>query len=210
LGTLFVIMTERVHPLWYTPLLPLLFFLSSVASGVAMVVAGGTVSYWVFKRSLPQKLVGDLAKFIPWMMGVYGVIRLGELIYSGDILMLRYQNLFSVLFMIEFLVLVVVPIVLFAMPSVRESRGVSFFAAAMLLGGVFLNRFNIAWFTLRPVEGFSYFPSFSEIAIQVGVLSAIIIVYTLIGHYFPLFEGLYASEQKAPVSHEALQVQPAY
>lgn len=210
LGTLFVIMTERVNALWYTPMLPLLFFISSVAAGVAMVVAGGTVSYWVFKRSLPQQLISELARFIPWVMAIYGVIRVAELFYSGDITLLIHQNYYSVLYMIEFLVLVVVPIVLFSMKTVRDSRGVSFFAAAVLLGGIFLNRFDIAWFALQPMPGFTYFPSITEILIQVGVLAGVIFVYTLIGHYFPLFEGLYVSDERVPVPAEALQTSRAY
>ena len=205
LGTLFVIMTERVHPLWYTPLIPLFFFVSSVAAGLAMVVAGGTVSYWVFKRSLPQSLVAGLARFIPWVMGFYAVVRIAELVYSGDILLLRYQNFYSVLYLIEFVVLVVAPIILFAMKTVRESRGLSFFAAAVLLGGLFLNRFDVAWFALKPIPGYTYFPSVSEILIQAGVLSGIILVYTLVGHYFPLFEGLYVTEEKPAMAQDALQ-----
>ncbi|MGE5262515.1 MAG: NrfD/PsrC family molybdoenzyme membrane anchor subunit [Acidobacteriota bacterium] len=210
LGTLFVIMSERVHPLWYTSLLPLLFFISSVASGLAMVVAGGTVSYWVFKRSLPQKLVGDLAKFIPWIMLVYAGIKFGELIYSGDISYLTHRDMYSTLYLVEMLVGVAAPIILFALPQVRSSRAMSFFAAAMLLLGIFVNRFNVAWFSLKPVEGFSYFPSFSEIAIQVGVISAIIFVYTLVGHYFPLFEGLAPTEEIERAKSEAYGLGHAY
>ncbi|HEY6073244.1 MAG TPA: Ni/Fe-hydrogenase cytochrome b subunit, partial [Anaerolineales bacterium] len=210
LGTLFVIMSERVHPLWYTSLLPLLFFISSVASGLAMVVAGGTVSYWVFKRSLPQKLVGDLAKFIPWIMLVYAAIKFGELIYSGDISYLTHRDMYSTLYLLEMLVGVAAPIILFALPQVRSSRAMSFFAAALLLLGIFVNRFNVAWFSLKPVEGFSYFPSFSEIAIQVGVISAIIFVYTLVGHYFPLFEGLAPTEEIERAKSEAYGLGHAY
>lgn len=210
LGTLFVIMTQRVQPLWYTSIIPLLFFISSVAAGLAMVVAGGTVSYWVFKRSLPQKLVADLSGFIPWVLAVYGVIRIGELIYSRDLVLLSNQNLYSELYIIELMLLVAAPIVLFSIQSVRESREVSFFAAVVLLAGIFLNRFDMAWFALKPIPGYTYFPSFSEIAILVGVVSGVILVYTLIGHYFPLFEGLYVAEEEPSVSQETLQVKHAY
>src|SRR5512142_912848 len=125
LGTLFVIMSERVNALWYTTLMPLLFFISSVAAGLALVIAGGTVSYWVFKRSLPQCLIGGLARLVPPILLLYGMIRVGELVYSGDILLLMHQNMYSVLYITEFLLLVVVPITLFSMKTVRESRGLS-------------------------------------------------------------------------------------
>ncbi len=210
LGTLFVIMSERVHPLWYTPLVPLLFFISSIAAGLAMVVAGGTVSYWVFKRSLDQRLVGKLGKFIPWVIGIYAVIRLGELVYSGEAGQIFDSGMYGVLFYSELLIGVAVPMVLFSFERVRESRTLSFVAAAFLLLGIFLNRFDIAWFAQRPVPGFSYFPSLLELAIQVGVLSAIILVYTLVGHYFPLFEGLKRTEEIGEVQPEGAQLRHAY
>ncbi len=190
LGTLFVIMSERVNALWYTTLMPLLFFISSVAAGLALVIAGGTVSYWVFKRSLPQRLIGGLARLVPPILVLYGLIRVGDLVYRGDLVLLMHQNIYSVLYITEFMLLVIVPIVLFSMKGVRESRGLSFFAATILLIGVFMNRFDVAWWTVSPVAGYSYFPSITEIMVQAGVLSACVFVYTLVGHYFPLFEGL--------------------
>ncbi len=210
LGTLFVIMSERVHPLWYTPIVPLLFFVSSIAAGLAMVVAGGTMSYWVFKRSLSQELVGDLAKFIPWIIGLYAIIKFVELGFSGELSLVWRSGWFSMLFVAELLIGVVGPIVLFSLKSVRSSRGWSFFGAALLLLGIFMNRFDVAWFGLMGVPGYSYLPSLVEIAIQVGVLSAIVLVYTLVGHYLPLFEGLLRTAEPAQAEPEAVQLQPAY
>ncbi len=210
LGTLFVIMSERVHPLWYTSLVPLLFFISSIAAGLAMVVAGGTVSYWVFKRSLDQKLVAKLGQFIPWIMGLYAAIRLGELVYAGEAALIFGSGMYGVLFYSEMLIGVAVPIVLFSFGRVRESRTLSFVAAAFLLFGIFMNRFDIAWFAQRPMEGFSYFPSLVELSIQVGVVSAIILVYTLVGHYLPLFEGLRRTEEVVEEQREGVQLGHAY
>ncbi len=195
LGTLFVIMSERVHPLWYTPIIPLLFFISSIAAGLAMVVAGGTLSYWVFKRSLSQELVGGLGKFIPWVLGVYAVIKLGELVYIGETGMIFSSGVYSALFLTEMIVGVLIPIVLFALRGVRASRAWSLVGAVTVLFGILLNRFDVAWFTLKPVPGYTYFPSLIEILIQIGVFAAIVFVYTLVGHYLPLFEGLAPVEQ---------------
>ncbi len=169
-----------------------------------MVIAGGTVSFWVFKRSLSQKLVGGLASFIPWILGVYLVIKFADLFAAGDPILT--SGGYSVLFLTEILIGVVVPIYLFSLKAVRESRGLCFVAAAFLLAGVFMNRFDVAWFSLSPAQGYSYFPSIAEILIQGGVISAIIVVYTLVGHYLPLFEELPTSEEV--VQQERLQLQP--
>ncbi len=206
LGTLFVVMTERVHPLWYTALIPLLFFVSSVAAGLAVVVAGGTVSYWVFKRSLSQNLVGELGRFIPWILGVYVIIKLGELAYVGELGLIFTSNVYSVLFNAELVIGALVPIAMFSTKLVRQSRTWSLIAAIAVLFGIFLNRFDAAWFALKPVSGYSYVPSLAEVAIQVGALAGIVFVYTLVGHYFPLFEGTLRREEATPV----LQPQHAY
>jgi Ni/Fe-hydrogenase subunit HybB-like protein len=59
-----------------------------------------------------------------------------------------------------------------------------------------MNRFDAAWFALRPIAGYTYFPSLPEILIQMGVICGIITVYTLVGHYLPLFEGTIRPEDE--------------
>lgn len=195
LGSLFVVMTERLHPLWYTPLVPVLFFVSSIAAGLAMVVAGATVSYWVFKRSLPQRLVADLSTFLPWILGLYLVLKFGELLWAGEVELLWTQGGYSMLFWTELIVGAMIPIVWFNLKRVYRSRLLSLMGAILVLGGIFLNRFDAAWFALRPVAGYTYIPSIAEILIQMGVICGIITVYTLVGHYLPLFEGTIRPEE---------------
>ena len=122
LGTLFVVMAQRVHPLWYTPIIPLLFFVSSIAAGLAMVIAGATVSFWVFKRSLDQKLVAGLARFVPWVLAVYLLIRLGDLFVEGKAGMLLTSGGYSVLYLVELMFGFVLPGILFSLKRVRENR----------------------------------------------------------------------------------------
>ncbi len=189
LGSLFVVMTERLHPLWHSPLIPVFFFISSLAAGLSMVVAGATVSYWVFKRTLPQKVVANLAWFIPWVLGGYLILKLGELMAVEELHYLFTLDRYSVLFWSELIIGVIIPLIMFSFSSVRNNRVLSLVAASLMLLGVFINRFSAAWWALSPVEGFRYLPSWQEIAIQVGVLSGAMLVYTLVGHYLPLFEG---------------------
>jgi len=69
--------------------------------------------------------------------------------------------------------------------------------AGLVLAGIFLNRFDATWFALKSVVGLSYTPHWMEIAIQVGVLSGAVLVYTLVGRYFPLFEGTIYPDEEA-------------
>lgn len=210
LGSLFVIMSERLHPLWYTPMIPLLFFISSIAAGLAMVIAGATVSYWVFKRSLPQHLVGNLAIYLPLVLGVYVLLKLGDLALSGEIALIWTSGVYSTLFISELVIGVFIPIIWFSLKRTRASRTLSLLGAILVLAGIFLNRFDAAWWGLKPVVGYSYLPSPIEIMIQVGAICWIITVYTLVGHYLPLFEGTVRREEESESSQPVLAPRHAY
>lgn len=188
LGTLFIIMSNRLHPLWYSMLLPVFFWISSIGSGVAMVIAGSTVSYWVFGRTLNQKLVEKLGRFIPWIMGVYLAAKIGDLFYANEQNLIFTSGKYSFLFLLEMIIGVVFPIVLFSIRKIRESRLGSLLSASCLILGITMNRFIASWWGMQPIEGYTYTPTIAEVLILAGVLSAVILVFTLVSRYFPIFE----------------------
>lgn len=188
LGTLFIVMSNRLHPLWYSMILPVFFWMSSIGSGLAMVIAGSTVSYWVFGRTLNQKLVEKLGRFIPWIMGVYLAAKVGELFYANEQNLIFTSGKFSFLFLLEMIIGVILPIVLFSIRKIRESRLASLLSASCLIIGVSINRFIASWWGMQPIEGYTYTPTIAEILILAGVLAAVILVFTLVSHFFPIFE----------------------
>ena len=188
LGTLFIVMSSRLHPLWYSLFLPVFFLISSLAAGLAMVISGAIISYWVFKRTLATKIIAELAWFIPWVLGIYLTLKLGELLITDELHILLTSGVYSVLFLTELIVGVILPIVLFSFKKVRESRVGALTAALMVLAGVVLNRFNASWLAIRPLTDEIYKPHWMEVAILVGVAASAILVYSLIAHYFPIFD----------------------
>ncbi|HML21956.1 MAG TPA: polysulfide reductase NrfD [Aggregatilinea sp.] len=196
LGTLFVIMSPRVHPLWYSMLLPVFFLVSSLAAGISMVLAGATVSYWLFGRSLKIKTLSQLSWFLPWILGFYLVLKFGELIIANELDLLTEGGRYTALFWTELIIGAAIPIMLFAMKQVRTSRAASLFGASLVLGGVILNRFDVTWFGMK-ASGASYTPHWMEVALLVGVLSGVVLVYSLIARYFPVYEETYAVERAA-------------
>ena len=200
LGTLFVVMSPRLHPLWHSMLLPVFFLISSLAAGLAMVISGAILSYWIFKRTLAENILAELAWFIPWILGVYLVLKLGELEITDELHLLFTSGMYSTLYLTE-LALLVVPIILFAMKRVRHSRGWSLIGAIFVLAGVVLNRFNASWFAIKPVAGEMYSPSWMEVAILIGVLATAVLAYSLIAHYFPLFEETIQVKHKSKIQH---------
>ena len=169
-------------------LLPVFFLISSFAAGISMVIAGATISYWLFGRSLRRRTIAKLGWFLPWILGFYLVLKFGELLIANELDLLFAGGPYTFLFWTEIIVGVMIPLVLFAFKQVRESRSASLFGAFLIMGGVILNRFDVTWFAMKPIPGESYSPHWMELAILMGVVAGIITVYSLVARYFPVYE----------------------
>lgn len=208
LGTMFVIMSPRLHPLWSSMLLPVFFLVSSFAAGISLVIAGATISYRLFGRSLKVKTLARLSWFLPWILGFYVVLKFGELIIANETDLLFSSGGYSVLFWAELIVGAFLPILLFAFKQVRYSRLFSLIGAFLIMGGVILNRFDVTWFAMAPVSGETYSPHWMEVAILVGVAAGLVLVYSLIARYFPVYDEVIGHDANAPQPRR-LHEQPA-
>jgi Ni/Fe-hydrogenase subunit HybB-like protein len=197
LGTMFVIMSPRLHALWSSMLLPVFFLVSSFAAGIALVIAGATISYRLFGRSLKTKTIARLGWFLPWILAFYLVLKFGELIIANELDLLFSSGVNSLLFWTEVIVGAVLPICLFAFRQARYSRLASMFGAFLIMGGVILNRFDVTWFAMAPVSGQTYTPHWMEVALVVGVVAGLVMVYSLVARYFPVYEETVAFQRKA-------------
>jgi Ni/Fe-hydrogenase subunit HybB-like protein len=208
LGTMFIILSPRLHPLWSSMLLPVFFLVSSLASGISLVIAGATVSYRLFGRSLKVKIIARLGWFLPWILAFYLVLKFGELVIANEWDLLFSSGSYSVLFWAEVILGAVIPIVLFAFKQVRTSRLASMLGAFFIIGGVILNRFDVTWFAMAPVNGQTYSPHWMEVAILVGVAAGLVLVYSLVARYFPVYEETLGTKS-TPASPQTLERKPA-
>jgi Ni/Fe-hydrogenase subunit HybB-like protein len=201
LGTMFVILSPRLHPLWSSMLLPVFFLISSLAAGISLVIAGATLSYWLFGRSLRIKTIAKLGWFLPWILAFYLVLKFGELLIAGELDLLFTSGIYSVLFWTEVIVGAVIPVILFAFKQVRSSRVASLLGAFLIMGGVVLNRFDVTWFGMAPVSGQTYTPHWMEVALLIGVVAGLVTVYSLIARYFPVYEETVSYEKRLTEAH---------
>jgi Ni/Fe-hydrogenase subunit HybB-like protein len=201
LGTLFVIMSTRLHPLWYSMLLPVFFLVSSLAAGIALVITGSIVSSRLFGRTLSPRVIEKLGWFMPWILGFYLALKLGELLLTEELDLLFNSGAYSVLFLVELTVGAVIPLILFSIKKVRLSRVGSLISALFVIAGIVINRFSTSWFAMTPVDGVLYSPSWMEVAILAGVGSGVLLVFTLVSRFFPVFK------ETAPVATR--EAQPA-
>ena len=198
LGALLLIQPAKLHPLWWTPLLPVLFFISAVVIGLAMILFESSLSSRYFKRGLEVHLLEKLARAIPFVLGLYLVVKFGQLAFAGNLHYLFTSGLMSDLFWTEILVGAVLPLVLFSLKKIRQSpHGLLFGSLAVLLGMI-LDRFNVSWFGVTHPNPLTYMPTFMgqvnyipsipEVALSVGIFSAGVLAFGLAVKYLNVFE----------------------
>ncbi|MFC2021115.1 NrfD/PsrC family molybdoenzyme membrane anchor subunit [Chloroflexota bacterium] len=188
LGSMLLMMPESLHPLWYTPIMPILFLTSAIAVGPAMVIFESTLSTKAFGHKLPMDVLSGLGRAIPYILGIYLMLKLVDLTARGDfgLVFLAYpQNL---LWWGEITIGVILPIILFSIPDIRESRNGVFWSAVLVIVGLVFNRFNVSMLALAMRPGFSYFPHWMEVAISVGLFADALLVVWLAHRYLPIID----------------------
>jgi Ni/Fe-hydrogenase subunit HybB-like protein len=178
LGAFFLIMPAKLHKLWYTPIIPQLFFLSAIAVGLAIISFESMVSTRVFKRGYETEILQGLAKGTSLVLLVYLIVRLTDLAARGNLHLIQEESSARLLFLVEIVVGVVLPMVLLYASSRKGSVSTIFVGQVLVMLGVVLNRFNANFLAQAP-HGGSYFPSWMEIAITFGVISFGVFLYRL-------------------------------
>jgi Ni/Fe-hydrogenase subunit HybB-like protein len=177
LGSLFLIMPFRVHPLWYSPLLPVLFFISAVGLGLMMVTLEGFFSGYLYDHPLRLNLYAGLGRAAAWVLGLYLVLRLGDLAVRGVLPMALDGTWQAALFLFEIGVSALLPAVLLTIKSVRHSRAGLLTCAVLTVFGMVLNRLSISILAVYRPPGTTYFPNWLEIAVSLGVVSGAALVF---------------------------------
>jgi len=187
LGTLMIISGPKMHPLWQTPVLPLLFLLSAIAVGFPMVIMESIAASRSFGLKPEMDVLESLSKFIAPLLGIYLAAKIIDMFIRETFVYLYEVNTVSVLFGIEVIFGVILPLRLFLSKAVRKSPLGLFIASMLVIFGVFLNRFNNFITAYNPPYATeAYFPSFGEISVTVGFIAIEILLYRLFVINFPV------------------------
>ena len=188
LGSMLLMTPTYLHPLWYTPILPVLFLNSAIAVGPAMVMFESTLTGKALGHRQSHDIMEGLGRVIPYILGVYLLLKLTDLAVSNELGLVFTAYPANLFWLAEILIGVVAPIVLFSMKSFRRSDTRLFWGAALVVAGLMLNRFNVSmlWLDMRP--GFSYAPHWMELAISAGLVADSMLVMWLAYKLLPILQ----------------------
>src|SRR5208282_4465048 len=190
LGSLYLIVPNKLYPLWYTPLLPVLFFLSALCVGLAMTIFESSMSARHFGKQLGMPLLRQLGRALLVALAVYTVVRFQDLLHRGALHLLQWRSPETPLFVLEMLLCSFAPICLLLIPRVRKNADGLYLSSVLCLLGFVTNRLNIAITGMERSAGQQYFPKWTEISITLAIIASGFLVFALAVKYLPIFGSM--------------------
>jgi len=184
LGALFLMLDQELHPLWWTPILPVLFLTSALFSGLSVGIFLSILTWRALDKPVPMRLLSGLAKVVLVIQAIYLVLKIGDLLLAGEAGLVFGSGLLSVLFLAEIFIGVIMPLILFSSRARESERGL-LLGVIYTLVGLAINRSSIAWFGLRAPAEATYFPHWMEFGIVIAAASFGILFFTLGIRYLP-------------------------
>ncbi len=186
LGSLFLLMPGKLHALWWTPMLPINFFLSAVAVGFAMVIFEAMLSARFFGRSLEQGPLAGLGRLLCGALWICLAVRIIDVLLRGE-LGGAFVSGKGFVFLVDVLVGLGLPALILSSARARESMTSLFTAATLAIVGVVFNRLSVALLGMTIPGKVGYFPSIGEFIITIAMVSAVVLLFTLAAKIFPVF-----------------------
>jgi Ni/Fe-hydrogenase subunit HybB-like protein len=198
LGSLFLIVPEKLYPLWYTPMLPLMFYVSAIAAGLAMTIFESWHSSRAFGRALELPLLVSMGRVLAVVLSFYLWIRFLDLLHRNALGLLTHNRIETWLFALE-IALMAVPMVLLYQAAIRLRPGALYACAVMVLFGFIANRLNVGTTGLEAGSGTHYIPKWSEVAVTLSIVAAGFAIFRAVVQYFPVFEAPSHAKARAEV-----------
>jgi Ni/Fe-hydrogenase subunit HybB-like protein len=193
LGALFLLAKSKIHPLWYTEFIPILFFVSSIFAGLSMIIFEGTISHRVFKDRIDpehhaafDEMIFGLAKGAAISMFAYYFFK--ALVFIHERHWAYLNDFWGAWYLIEVIGLVLIPCFMFAYGIRNRSLGIIRFAAVLTLIGIILNRLNVSVIAFKWNAAVKYYPSWMEIVVTLMIIFSEIWVFRWIVTRMPVYK----------------------
>jgi Ni/Fe-hydrogenase subunit HybB-like protein len=187
LGTLYLIVPTKLYPLWYSPLLPVFFFLSAIAVGLAMTIFESSLSSRHFELQLELPVLQELGRVLVVVLGVYAILRFEDLANRGALKLTVQPGYEMYLFWLEISLCIILPLLLLVQRKVRNSANGLYLSAVLVVLGFITNRMNVSITGFEGSTGVRYFPKWTELAVTGMIISAGFALFGMAVKYLPIF-----------------------
>ncbi|MGD2120455.1 MAG: Ni/Fe-hydrogenase cytochrome b subunit [Gemmatimonadota bacterium] len=190
LGSLFLITPFRLHPLWYSPIIYVQFFISAVALGLMTVVVESLFSNYFLGHKVHAREVSGLGLAAGIVLSIYVILRVGDLLVRGVLPSAIDGSWQSGLFMAELAFSAVIPATLMLIKPVRQSLVGVGIAASMVVLGMVWHRLDVSIVAFARPEGMGYFPSWEEFAVSFGIVAGGILIFLFFVENLNVFDDV--------------------
>lgn len=192
LGAMYLITPSKLHPLWYSPYIPVHFFVSSAAAGLSMVIVEGMISHRVFKHQVEigheqlDKITLGLGKAASIVLAIYFAIKTLGVAQGAKWNLLATP--YGLWFLVELLGFVLLPCFLFAVATRDRRPGLTRIAAVITVIGIILNRLNVSIFAFnwQLPSAERYWPHWMEIWVTLSLVAAGVWAFRWIVNRMPI------------------------
>ena len=164
-----------------------MFLISAVAVGFPMIIFESLTASKSLGVPPETKTLSRLSRFIGPLLGVYLAFKLGDMFIRETFVYLTEFNLQTIMFLIEVVIGVVLPMLMFFTDKIMRSRAMLYTASLLVIFGVFLNRLNSFVIAYDPpFDTEKYFPSIGELSVTIGAIAIIVMLYRFFVLNFPI------------------------
>jgi Ni/Fe-hydrogenase subunit HybB-like protein len=188
LGSIFLLAPTKLHILWYTPIIPLLFLLSAIMVAPAMVTFESLMSEKILKHKARFDLLSDLAGWMPYLLGLYLLIKIADLLGRNAALQTFTMSPQTISWWLEITIGVILPLILFLSPEIIKTKSGLLWASALVIIGLVWNRINVAIVGVIVEKWETYYPYWIELFITIGVVAIGLIVFKWAVENLPIYE----------------------
>lgn len=186
-GSLYLIVPAKVYALWYSPFLPVHFFISCIAAGLSMIILSSYLSARAFNQGLNIRILSGLGKGVLVVSVIVLVTKFSELFAAGKFPLLFVHATETYLFWLEIILGAVIPVWILTNPKYKVNRTGLYFASIFAISGFILNRMNVCVTSLVRSSGEKYLPSFDEVSITLFLIMVSVVVFKIVVQNFPVF-----------------------
>lgn len=184
LGSLIILVGQKINPLWQTNLLPILFLLSCFSMGIAIVTFEAVLAIDGFKHRLNTKIFSRFIKILVWINLSFIILRIVSVLWNGAFAEAFLFHQKSMMFWLE--MVIIIGSTWYAYTGEGSPKKL-FLASIFSIVGFSLYRFNTYITAYTPMQGSQYFPSAPELLITIGLAAFEIILFIWAVKLFPVY-----------------------